>query len=178
MIVLIILLIIVNVIKKNNKKPEIKNVGKMEITITEKSVNLENFDEVLSELPMKGITMRIKVQDFTLEYVKKIYASLKKASDKEIEKYYKENVKEVQSFLYVADITSFKTFVKQLSRMDSEKLTCTEIVFEKDTFQKMNSQASFEVKYDYEDYLNYRVHVINLNEDNVDENQIIFEVMI
>ncbi len=173
---LLILIIIVNLMKKKEEN-EIRNVGSIEVTMTEKSINMQNFDDVLSELPMKSITMHVKVQDYVLEYVKKVYYSLHEASEKEIEEYYKENLKEIQTFLYDDNIGVFKKFVQQLNQMNAEKLICTEIIFDKQTFEQMNNQYSFQmkIKYNTQNYLTYIVHIDKGEDNTIDNYEILFE---
>lgn len=176
-IVILVLLVILATIMKRREPKEIRNVGSIETTITEKSVSIQNFDEILSNLPMKSITMYDKVQDFTLKFIKKVYNSLKQTSKEQVKQYYDQNSKEAESFLYKANESNFEKFVRQLNQMNSENLVYKENIFEQGTLKQNGNDYSFEmkVKYNDEDYLTYVVHMVTGNDNTIEENEIWFE---
>lgn len=179
-IVVLVLLVLVIVFMKKERKNPVTNVGTIEIDITEKSVSIENFDAILSKLPMKSVTMHEKVQDFALQYLKKIHGSLAQASSEEIQKYYEANKGQAEKFLYDNRFENFEKFVASISKLKSQKLTYTENGFELDTFRESQEGYSFEmrIKYQDEEDLTYRVHVQKKENATIGEDEIKFEAVL
>ncbi len=176
-IVILILLVILASIMKKREPDEIRNIGSIEIAITEKSINIENFDEILNELPMKSVTMYNKVQDFALSYLKRVYNSLMQASDNKIKEYYEVNQQDAEKFLYHSNLDNFEKFISQLNQMKSSTLTYVENIFDVDTLKKSNDEYSFQmrIKYQNEDYLTYIVHMTEGEDKIIEENEVWFE---
>ena len=161
----------------DKENANITHIGNVKVKMTEKSVNIENFDAILENLPMKYITMHDKVQEFSLTYLKEVYGTLRQASDSQIKQYYEKNREKAEKFLYQNSLENFQKFVSQIRQMKSETLTYTENIFDVDSLKETEKGFSFKMKIKYEDeeFLTYRVNMSKGNDNQIEEDQIWFE---
>ncbi len=56
-VIVIALIIILNFTKKSSEDNKVEHLGSVKVDITEKSTEIENFDQIVDLLPIKSITM-------------------------------------------------------------------------------------------------------------------------
>ena len=170
-VILLVLLIILSItIRINSKKKNIKNenLGSVKVDITEQSTEVKNFDNIVDKLPIKSITMRERVQDFCIYFLKSVHLDIENKSEKQIEEYYNQNKNIIDGYLYNSNLENFKNVVSKLQEIKEKTLKYTNNEF-KDKFFDMKVQ--YNKKYEIE----VTVHILDDNE-SIEKNEIYFEV--
>lgn len=177
-IVVIILIIIVLNLTKGNSANNVEHLGSVKIDITEKSTEIENFDEIVDVLPIKSITMRNRIQNFCISEMKNIYINIFSASEKEIEEYYTKNKEIIDSYIYKSDLTKFKKLANELQKINEKELFYSNNKFDVSSFNNNDAQNRYFdmiVEYNKKQEINFTVH-IEREMGEILENNIFFDV--
>ena len=161
-VLFVILLALIIILKTFFVKPEIvDDLGNYEVEITEYSVDTENFDELLANLPIKSITMRDRIQNLAIDVLKEMYNDLKNSSDSEIEEYYNSNEATINSLFYNCDINNFKRIVKSILKMNEKEIKYTASEFKVDTLKIEDKTITFKMNITYNNEYTYHfiVHI-------------------
>lgn len=158
--ILLVTLMILLATQKEEPEGVDTPLGSYEVEFTEKSVNTENFDEVLNGLPIPSIDMRAKIQDFSIKFLKAIHP-IREYTEKEIEEYYEPNKMTLYEYLYKTDLESFKELVSKLKEIDEPVLTYTKSTFYPKTLNLKNGDytVDLEIEYNNKYQLKFKVHV-------------------
>ena len=168
--ILVILLLILIVSLKNVENESSKGdteLGIYNVEFTEKSVNSENFDEVLNLLPIPSIDMRTKIQNFAIDFLKHVHQT-REYNEDEIEKYYETNEVALKDYLYNCNLDNFKELVQEISKLETDVLKYTNSIFYPETLEIQNNQYKFNMQISYNDIynLNFIVH-LDTNKNNI-----------
>lgn len=169
-IILFIVLIVLIILLMFNKKAEVEveELGSRNVQFTELSVNTENFDEVLSELPIPSINMRRKIQTFAIELIKEIHA-IKDYNSQDIEKFYEENKENIEEHLYNANLEELEKLVEEISKIDSDNLQYTKSSFDLESLNIDNADKTVKLLINYNNTYDYTfiVHVDTANDSKI-----------
>ncbi len=180
-VILLVLLIILSItIRINSKKKNIKNenLGSVKVDITEQSTEVKNFDNIVDKLPIKSITMRERVQDFCIYFLKSVHLDIENKSEKQIEEYYNQNKNIIDGYLYNSNLENFKNVVSKLQEIKEKTLKYTNNEFIDISFNDSNKKDKFfdmKVQYNKKYEIEVTVHILDDNE-SIEKNEIYFEV--
>lgn len=158
--ILLVTLVVLLVTQKEEPKGVDTPLGSYEIEFTEKSVNTENFDEVLNDLPIPSIDMRAKIQDFSIKFLKSVYP-IREYTEKEIVEYYDSNKIALYEYLYKTDLESFIELANKLKEIDETALVYTKSTFYPKTLKLKNGDYTVDLQLEYNNkyQLKFKVHV-------------------
>ncbi len=177
-VIVIALIIILNFTKKSSEDNKVEHLGSVKVDITEKSTEIENFDQIVDLLPIKSITMRNRIQNFCINEMKSIYSNIVNASEKEIEEYYTKNKSVIDSYIYKSDLNTFKKLAKELQENNAKDLFYSNNKFDVKSFNNSNDNDIYfnmTVEYNDKQEINFVVH-IQREVGEIQESNIFFEV--
>lgn len=174
----IVLTIILSFTKKSSEGNKVEHLGSVKVDITEKSTEIENFDQIVELLPVKSITMRNRIQNFCINEMKSIYSNIVNASEKEIEEYYTKNKSVIDGYIYKSDLNTFKKLAEELKENNKKELFYSNNKFDVESFNNSNnSDIYFNMiaEYNNNKEINFVVH-IEREVGEIQESDIFFEV--
>ena len=177
-VVAIVLIIILSFTKKSTGDNKVEHLGSVNIDITEKSTEIENFDQIVDLLPVKSITMRNRIQNFCINEMKSIYFNIANASEKEIEEYYTKNKNVIDGYFYKSDLNTFKKLAEELQESNEKELFYSNNKFDVKSFNNSNKNDIYFnmiVEYNNNKEINFVVH-IERDVGEIQERDIFFEV--
>ncbi len=177
-VVAIVLIIVLSFTKKSTEGNKVEHLGSVKVDITEKSTEIENFDQIVDLLPVKSITVRNRIQNFCINEMKSIYSNIVNASEREIEEYYTKNKSVIDSYIYKSDLNTFKNLAKKLQENKAKDLFYSNNKFDVSSFNNSNNSDIYFnmiVEYNNKQEINFVVH-IEREVGEIQESNIFFEV--
>ena len=174
-LLLVLIAILVVLVINQKKEPEGVNtpLGSYEIEFTEKSINTENFDQVLNDLPIPSIDMRSKIQNFVIEFLKHVYPT-GEYNEEELKKYYETNQVAIEEYLYECNFENFKLLSDKMKEIDENSLKYTGSTFYPETLKYENNEYKVNLQIVYNN--NYELDfIVHLEVEN--NSKITFEIL-
>lgn len=172
-IVLIALLALLAIEKEKQPKGVNTPLGSYEIKFTEKSVNTENFDDVLNNLPIPSIDMRDKIQSFSIGFLKNVYQT-KEYNEDDVKLFYDVNQITIFEYLNKNSFEDFKEITEKMKEINENSLKYTGSVFYPETLKHDNNEytVNLQIEYNNKYKLDFIVHL-----EPEKENKITFELI-
>ncbi len=177
-ILVIILIIVLNLTKSKSENDKVEHLGSVKVDITEQSTEIENFDVIVDNLPIKSITMRNRIQNFCINRIKTIYSNIVNSSEKEIEEYYNQNKATIDAYIYKSDLSKFKKLATELQKINEKELFYSNNKFDVSSFNNNDAKNRYfdmKVQYNNKYEINFTVH-IEREVGEILESNIFFEV--